>query len=86
MFAYGVPGHTTYRQIAAPARAAVSDVAGRGQRRPHAVGGRLAFTAVAESQSWHGCGEVGRARVGGRSHLLVPAGSRQLGSRKEVVS
>jgi len=66
MFAYGMPGHTTYLQIAAPARAAVSVVAGCGQRRPHAVGGRLAFTAVAESQSWHGCGEVGPGRVDAR--------------------
>ena len=30
MFAYGMPGHTTYRQRAAPARAAILDVAGCG--------------------------------------------------------
>ena len=66
MFVYGMPGHTTYRQIAAPARAAVSDVAGCSQRRPHAVVGRSVFAAAAESQSWHCCGHVGPGRVDAR--------------------
>ena len=66
MFAYGMPGHTTYRQIAASARAAILDVAGCGQRRPHAFGGRLAFTVAADSQSWHGGGYIGPGRVDAR--------------------
>ena len=78
MFAYGMPGHTAYLQIAAPARAAFFDVAGCGQRRPHAVGGRLVFTVAAESQSWHGSGHVGPGRVDARGlkvhcwHVVSP--------------
>ena len=66
MFAYGMPGHKTHRQISAPARAAILDVGGRGQRRPHAVGGRLVFTVAPESERWHGCGHVSPGRVDAR--------------------
>ena len=66
MIAYGMPGHTAYLQIAAPARAAILDVAGCGVRRPHAVVGRLVFTVAPESESWHGCGHVSPGRVDAR--------------------
>ena len=66
MFAYRIPGHKTARKSAAPARAAVSHVAGCCERVPHAVGGRLVFPVPAEPQSSHSCGLVVLGRVDAR--------------------
>ena len=66
MFAYGIPGHQTHREIAAPARAALSDVVVGSLRWPRSVGGRLFFPARPECQSRHGCELFASGRVDAR--------------------
>ena len=66
MFSFRTTGHDQYRQIAAPARAAVTHTVGRGFCQLHAIGGRLIVPATLEFQSRLVCGLVGAGRVDAR--------------------